>query len=208
MKSFSEFITEQETMGPPKPFGHETRMKLKAKGLYAPEPAAVDTRGANSPFADPSVKSYGGSKPKLSNPEAGKQRPYITDTKLKMADINRKINVGFAKVKTDLDKLDSKKPAAIMPKKPKDDAVGKLLASKGYDRSGKKIVKSSIQTKVATRPEVPKVPVKKTQTAVPIPKSRPSDLKPKQTFKQAFAAAPEGSTFTYKGKKYLRKTKK
>lgn len=50
-------------------------------------------------------------------------------------------------------------------------------------------------------------PAAKKQDA-PIPKARPSDLKPAQTFKQAFAAAKEGSTFEWQGKKYLRKTKK
>lgn len=220
MKTFLDFIVEQEAAGPPKPFGHETRMKLKAKGLYAPEPSSVDTRGANSPFADPSVKSYGDSKPKMTNPEVGKQRPYVSDTKLKIADTNRKIDAGFAKVKADLDKLDNKKPATVAPDKPivgKDDAVGKLLASKGYDRSGKKIAKPTAQTKVATRPETPEAPVKKIQTAVPIPKARPSNLKPAksvQTFKQAFANAPEGSKFNWTDPKtgktgtYLRKTKK
>lgn len=108
----------------------------------------------------------------------------------------------------------------VTPDKPlvgKSDSIGKLLAAKGYDRSGKKIVKPTAQTRVATRPETPEVPVKKTQTAVPIPKARPSNLKPAkpvQTFKQAFANAPEGSKFNWTDPKtgktgtYLRKTKK
>ena len=135
----------------------------------------------------------------------------------------------------------------VTPEKPKigtDDAVEKLLASKGYSRSGEKMRATSypnvrqaragtatdtkfkiadIAKKINTpstkqsqtvQSKVGSLAVKQTgypaakKQDAPIPKARPSDLKPAQTFKQAFAAAKEGSTFTYKGKKYLRKTKR
>jgi len=74
-----------------KQFGDDTKMQLLGKGIIPPEEnpnRKVDTTGANSPFADPSVKSYN-----------------------------------------------------VTPDKPlvgSDDAVGKLLASKGYSRTGEK----------------------------------------------------------------------
>lgn len=144
-----------------------------------------------------------------------------------------------------------KNQQSVTPDKPlvgKDDAVKKLLASKGYGPSGEKLTKPAtrafpdmppqkqfgqdtkmkmlkIDRKIAAdtekmnepakmQPKVGSLAVKQSgypaakKQAAPIPKAKPSDLKPAQTFKQAFAAAKEGSTFTYKGKKYLRKTKK
>ncbi len=139
----------------------------------------------------------------------------------------------------------------VTPDKPivgKDDAVKKLLASKGYGPSGEKLSKPAsrpfidmppqkqfgqdtkmkllkIDRKISSdtakmnepakaQPKVGSLVVKQSgypaakKQVAPIPKARPSDLKPAQTFKQVFAATKEGSTFTYKGKKYLRKTKK
>lgn len=96
MKTFFEFLEEQTRIYPDTPkvkqFGDDTKMKLLGKGIKPPEEnpnRPVDTTGANSPFADPSVKSY-----------------------------------------------------TVSPDKPKvgiDDAVGKLLKQKGFDRSGKKL---------------------------------------------------------------------
>lgn len=122
----------------------------------------VDTTGANSPFADPSVKSY-------------TPRDTVTPDK---------------------------------PKIGKDPAVKKALAAKGYGETGKKITAIPKNTGVAKADTpVGSLPQKKT-VPVPIPKARPADLRPKQTFKQAFASAKEGSTFEWEGKKYVRKTKK
>ena len=164
------------------------------------KPEPVDTTGANSPFADPQVKSYvvtpdkpmvgkddaikkllaskgyGPSGKKLTKPAARPfpdmppQKQFGQDTKMKLLKIDRKISSDTAKMN---------EPAKVQPK------VGSLVVKQsGY-------------------------PAAKKQVA-PIPKARPAKLVPKksQSFKQAFAAAPEGSTFTYKGKKYLRKTKK
>ena len=101
MKTFFEFLEEQTRIYPDTPkvkqFGDDTKMKLLGKGIKPPEEnpnRPVDTTGANSPFADPSVKSY-----------------------------------------------------TVSPDKPKvgtDDAVGKLLKQKGFDRSGKKLDARSV----------------------------------------------------------------
>jgi hypothetical protein len=65
----------------------------------------------------------------------------------------------------------------------------------------------------AVLPPKPKLrPLDNTKQAVSIPKPKSTgivDTQPKkQTFKQAFAAAKEGSTFEWQGKKYKRTTKK
>lgn len=80
------------------------------------------------------------------------------------SDIAKKVDSGFARVQSDLDQLDKKTPPVVSPNKPivgKDGAVGKLLASKGYDRSGKQ----TSQTKVVTRPELPTAPAKKSKSS-------------------------------------------
>jgi LysM repeat protein len=83
-RSFPDVAAEKQ-------FGDDTKMQLLGKGIIPPEEnpnRKVDTTGANSPFADPSVKSYN-----------------------------------------------------VTPDKPlvgSDDAVGKLLALKGYSRTGEK----------------------------------------------------------------------
>lgn len=173
-------------------------IRKDAPKTVKPEP--VDTTGANSPFADPSVKSYTVSpdKPMIgkdnavkkalaakgygptgeklnktttrSFPDSPSQKQFGQDTKMKLLKIDRKISSDTAK---------ASEPAKVQPK------VGSLAVKQsGY-------------------------PAAKKQVA-PIPKARPAKLVPKkpQSFKQVFAAAPEGSTFTYKGKKYLRKTKR
>ena len=101
MKTFFEFLEEQTRIYPDTPkvkqFGDDTKMKLLSKGIKPPEEnpnRPVDTTGANSPFADPSVKSYTVSSDK--------------------------------------------------PKIGTDDAVGKLLKQKGFDRSGKKLDARSV----------------------------------------------------------------
>jgi hypothetical protein len=65
MKTFREFLEEQNRIYPDilpkKQFGDDTKMKLLGKGIKPPEAnpnRPADTTGANSPFADPSVKSY------------------------------------------------------------------------------------------------------------------------------------------------------
>lgn len=65
MKTFREFLEEQTRIYPDIPketqFGDATKMKLLSKGIKPPEAnpnRPADTTGANSPFADPSVKSY------------------------------------------------------------------------------------------------------------------------------------------------------
>jgi hypothetical protein len=96
MKTFKQFVAEASRIfpdvAPKEQFGDKTKMKLLSKGIVPPQEnpnKPVDTTGANSPFADPKVKSY-----------------------------------------------------KVSPDKPmtgKDDAVGRELAKKGYDRSGKKM---------------------------------------------------------------------
>jgi hypothetical protein len=95
MKTFKKFVAEASRIfpdvAPKNQFGDKTKMKLLSKGIVPPQEnpnKPVDTTGANSPFADPKVKSY-----------------------------------------------------RVSPDKPmvgSDDAVGKLLASKGYSRTGEK----------------------------------------------------------------------
>lgn len=96
MKTFKKFVAEASRIfpdvAPKKQFGDDTKMKLLSKGIVPPQEnpnKSVDTTGANSPFADPKVKSY--------------------------------------RVSTD------------KPMTGKDDAVGRELAKKGYDQSGKKM---------------------------------------------------------------------
>lgn len=101
----------------------------------------------------------------------------------------------------------------VTPDKPlvsKDNAVKKALAAKGYDETGKKIMKPAGQTTVATRPETPKPLVKNTQAAAPIPKARPAGLGTKQTFDKAFAAARSSGkkSFEFNGKIYNTRLKK
>ena len=69
---------------------------------------------------------------------------------------------------------------------------------------------NNIVPKPKLRPERPSLNNTKQAVSIPEPKSTgivDKQLK-KQTFKQAFAAAPEGSEFTWNGKKYKRITKK
>lgn len=90
----------------------------------------------------------------------------------------------------------------------KDPAVKKALAAKGYDETGKRVTAVPKDTGVA-RADTPVGSIQKTKTpSVPIPKAKPADLKPKQTFAQAFSSAKEGSKFTWNGKTYTRRTKK
>lgn len=65
MKTFFDFLKEQTRIYPDTPkvkqFGDDTKMKLLGIGVKPPEEnpnRPVDTTGANSPFADKSVKSY------------------------------------------------------------------------------------------------------------------------------------------------------
>ena len=190
---------------PTKQFGDDTKMKLLGMGIKPPEQnpnIPVDTTGANSPFADKSVKSYivTPEKPLVGKDDAIKkalaakgydetgkkinvaatrefpdnppQKQFGQDTKMKLIKLNKTIS-------SDIEKMKEPVKKQIKPK------VGSLVVKQtGY-------------------------PAAKEQVA-PIPKARPTNLVPKEpkSFKQAFAAAPEGSTFTYKGKKYLRKTKR
>jgi hypothetical protein len=220
MKTFLEFMIENARiypdMPPKKQFGDDTKMKLLSKGIIPPEEnpnRPVDTTGANSPFADPEVKSYKVTtdKPMIGKDDAVKRalaakgydetgkkmqkatrafpdvaptKEFGQDTKMRLLKINRNIDANIEKTnnqksKASINDTGIKKPTAKFIPKPQ-------LASAENQKS---------TSKVNAKP--------------PIPKARPANLAPKkQTFKQAFAAAPEGSKFTWNGETYLRKTKK
>jgi hypothetical protein len=203
MKTFKQYIEEANRIFPDvaskKQFGDDTKMKLLSKGIVPPEQnpnKPVDTTGANSPFADPKVKSYTVSpdKPMIgkddsvskalaakgygstgekmratSYPNVSSARAGMaTDTKIKLSKINQKIDTSIKKANP-----------SVVKSEPK-------MSDAGIKKSVNKFE-----------------PVK---TKVPIPKAKPAATK--QTFKQAFASAPEGSEFTWQGKKYKRITKK
>jgi hypothetical protein len=132
MKTFLEYLNEANRIfpdvAPKKQFGDDTKMKLLSKGVIPPQEnpnKPVDTTGANSPFADPEVKSYKvtADKPMIGKDDAVKRalaakgydetgnktratsypnvRPaksgMATDTKFKLANITQKINTPSAK---------------------------------------------------------------------------------------------------------------
>ena len=184
-----------------------------------PKSEPVDTTGANSPFADPSVKSYTpvtSDKPMIGKNDAvakalaakgytrtgekvnsGSSRQF-PDQPNKTNTMQDKLNM--MRLGTDQwhknfkKKMDEPKPPAPSVK------VGSLAVKQtGYP--------------AAEKPKVP-VPTAKPKdlvpkSKVPVPTAKPKDLVPKRkSFKQTFADNPEGSTFMYNGKKYLRKTKR
>lgn len=126
------------------------------------------------------TKEYSSSSyPNVRSAKAG----MATDTKFKLANMMQK---------------QSPTEKQIEPvEKPK---VGSLVAPQsGYPAAKKETLAPAESQKASSKVDV----------KPPIPKARPANLAPKkQTFDQAFAAAPEGSKFTWNGKSYLRKTKK
>jgi hypothetical protein len=132
MKTFKQYIEESNRIfpdvAPKKQFGDDTKMKMLSKGIVPPEQnpnKPVNTTGANSPFADPKVKSYKvtADKPMIGKDDSvskalaakgydssGKKMraaeyPNVrsakagmaTDTKFKIANITKKINTPSTK---------------------------------------------------------------------------------------------------------------
>ena len=221
MKSFFEFLNEQARIFPDTPkvaqFGDDTKMKLLSRGITPPEQnpnRPVDTTGANSPFADPNVKSVSPDKPLIGKDNAVKKalaaKGYDASGKKVSQLATRSFPDQPPQQSTMKDKLNMMRMSS--------DAFHKKFAS---DMDNKQKLTSipkekvsatpKLQTKVSSPPDRPLSSNKSepTKTIVPIPKARPANLVPKApSFKQAFAAAKEGSSFEYKGKKYKRITKK
>jgi len=114
-------------------------------------------------------------------------------------------------------------PSAVNPKST---SFGPYAPAKSDDPFNKRYAKVASylgQVSRTRKSETEPKALDNTKQAVPIPKPKSMDLNftsknkkqdgapetnKKQTFKQAFAAAPEGSEFTWNGKKYKRITKK
>lgn len=243
MKTFKQYLNEVNRIfpdvAPKKQFGDDTKMKLLSRGVVPPEQnpnSPVDTTGANSPFADKTVKSYNVTpdKPMIGKndavkkalaakgydetgkkivksverpfPDQARQKQFGDDTKMKQLKFKRNLEADIkaheTKIKKQATEFDTKFKAASEKKLP-------ISTEKQNSLTSNKIV-----PKPKIRPSLDN-----TKQSVPIPKPKPIDLnftskskkqvvKPEQTFKQAFASAPEGSEFTWKNKKYKRITKK
>jgi hypothetical protein len=200
---------EPSKFPPPDPFWSDKmndRFNSMLNRVAAPKtvkPEPVDTTGANSPFADPQVKSYIVSPDK---PMVGK------DDAVKKALAAKGYGPSGEKLKNPLqDKLDSlrktqndyhdkfakdmetKFQQASTKPKPK---VGALVAPQsGYPAAKKETLAPAENQKASSKVDV----------KVPIPKARPANLAPKkQTFDQAFAAARKAKLkkFEFEGKEY------
>lgn len=223
MKTFFEFIKEdlesdlsayqkkkQTEPSRPNPFAKDDSATSNLnRNLIRKDPPittkikSVDTTGANSPFADPSVKSY---------------NPVTTDKPMigKSGAVAKALATkGYERTGEKVKSVSSRPYPDQSQQSTMQDKLNmmRLSADKWHENFKKKMngvtpVPEKLPVKVGS------LAVKQTgypaasKPIIPIPKERPKDLVPKpKSFKQAFANAPEGSTFTYKGKKFIRKTK-
>lgn len=164
-----------------------------------PKSEPVDTTGANSPFADPSVKSY---TPVTSDkPMIGKNDAVAKALAAKgYTRTGKKVNSGSSRPFPDQPKTNTMQNKLDMMRLDADQWHKNFKKKMDEPRPSVKVGSLAVKQTGYPAAEKPKVPV---------PTAKPKDLVPKQNFDQAFSAARKAGKkkFDFNGKVYNTKLK-
>ena len=238
MKTFFEFMKEdldadlasfqkRKQSEPPRPdafanadsaTSNLNRNLIRKDPPITPKREPVDTTGANSPFADPSVKSY---TPVTSDkPMIGKNDAVAKALAAKgYTRTGEKVNSGSSRPFPDQPNTNTMQDKLNMKRLGADQWHSNFKKKMDEPRPSTPSVKvGSLAVKQTGYPaaEKPKVPVPTAKpkdlipkSKVPVPTAKPKDLVPKQNFDQAFSAARKAGKkeFNFNGKAYNTKLK-